>query len=283
MPSSQPRHALAALAISALLALPTSSPAQGPACPEGMRPLAGGRYRPVDAAAAAVVAPFCLDQIEVTAAGYAACVRAGGCRDEGLACGKAATYGAPGKATHPVNCVTWFDADAFCRAQGKRLPSDPEWEWAARGQARGSTYPWGDAPPAGRACWDGKGNSLGSGGRNETCPVASNPAGDSPEGLADLGGNVREWTSGRDGRLRVVRGGSWGDSLPEFLAAAFRGMNAPDERFELTGFRCAADPVPDRSAAAPPARAEAEGPGAIRVDIGTIRIDLPQGGPGTGR
>ncbi|HSN13221.1 MAG TPA: SUMF1/EgtB/PvdO family nonheme iron enzyme, partial [Anaeromyxobacteraceae bacterium] len=69
------------------------------------------------------------------------------------------------------------------------------------------------------------------------------PAGDSADGISDLAGNVREWTASRDGRFRIVRGGSWGDSLPDFVAVAFRGMNAPDERFELTGFRCAADPA----------------------------------------
>ena len=57
---------------------------------------------------------------------------------------------------------------------------------------------------------------------------------------------MREWTASRIGKDRVVRGGSWGDSLPEFLAAGFRGMNAPDERFEITGFRCAAALSPAR-------------------------------------
>jgi len=240
-----------------------------------VRPLTGGHFRLADGSATVDVTPFCLDQIEVTAAGFAACVRDGTCPDDGLQCGKAATYAAQGKATHPINCVTWFQADAFCRAQGKRLPTEGEWEWAARGQARASTYPWGEAAPASRACWDGKGNAAGSGGRNETCPVATHPQSDSPEGLSDLGGNVREWTTGADGRLRVVRGGSWGDSLPDFLAAGFRGMNAPDERFELTGFRCAAAPVAAHDAPAQAARPPAAAP--VRVDIGTIRIDLPAG------
>jgi hypothetical protein len=74
--------------------------------------------------------------------------------------------------------------------------------------------------------------------------VGAHPDGDSPEGVSDLAGNVREWTSSASGRFRIVRGGSWGDSLPDFLAVSFRGLNAPDERFELTGFRCAAEPLP---------------------------------------
>jgi hypothetical protein len=207
-----------------------------------MRPLAGGRFTLADGSEVAEVGALCLDVAEVTAAAYAACVQRGACEESGLRCGKAATYGNKAKAGHPVNCVTWNDADRYCRAQGKRLPSEAEWEWAARGRLRAFAYPWGSGPPADRACWDGQGSTLGKGGRNETCPVGAFPGGDSPDGIHDLGGNVREWTSSRVGRDRVVRGGSWGDSLPEFLAAGFRGMNAVDERFELTGFRCAATP-----------------------------------------
>ncbi|HET9551692.1 MAG TPA: SUMF1/EgtB/PvdO family nonheme iron enzyme [Anaeromyxobacteraceae bacterium] len=258
--SASPTPHLRRLAPLLLLALPLAARAAG-ACPEGMRPIGGGRFRLADGSSAANLAPFCMDRVEVTVASYAACVRSGRCKDEGLACGKAATYGAKGKGDHPVNCVTWIDADRFCRAIGKRLPTEAEWEWAARGQTRGTVYPWGAAAPADRACWDGKGSELGAGERNETCPVGSHPSGDSPDGLSDLGGNVREWTDSADGRMKVVRGGSWGDSLPDFLAAGFRGMNAPDERFELTGFRCAAEPgaavVPLQVASAVPAPASA--------------------------
>jgi len=216
-------------------------PWHAPTCPDGMRPLGGGRFTLADGSATVEVAGFCLDAIEVTAAGYAACVRANACSADDLVCGKAATYGASGKASHPINCVSWIDADAFCQWQGKRLPTEAEWEWAARGQARGSRYPWGEVSPGRRACWDGKGNSWGAGGRGGSCPVASHPAGDSPDGLHDLAGNVREWTGSGDWRERVIRGGSWGDSLDWFLASGFRGFNHPLERFELTGFRCAAD------------------------------------------
>jgi formylglycine-generating enzyme required for sulfatase activity len=274
----------------ALALLAPAARADG-ACPPGMKTLEGGRFRLADGSAEAAVAPFCLDEIEVTAAGYAACVRAGACHDEALVCGKAATYGARGKATHPVNCVDWEDADAFCRAQGKRLPTEAEWEWAARGQARARRYPWGEAPPAARACWDGEGSALGAGGRIETCPVAMHPAGDSADGVHDLGGNVREWTASEDGRFRVVRGGSWGDSLPDFLAAGFRGMNAPDERFELTGFRCAAARGPGLAPVAmarpppatPPPAVESPARSTVRMELGPLQVSLPPGGGGDGR
>jgi formylglycine-generating enzyme required for sulfatase activity len=224
-------------------------------CREGQRPLGAGRFTLADGSAAVEVEPFCLDAIEVTADAYAACVRAGACVAERLACSNAATFAAKGKGSHPVNCVSWFEADAYCRWQGLRLPTEGEWEWAARGQGRASRYPWGEADPGKRACWDGKGSALGQGGRQGTCPVAMHPDGDSPDGLHDLGGNVREWTASGDDRERVLRGGSWGDSIDWFLSAGFRGLNHPRERFELTGFRCAASiPAPAPAPSSTPAQ-----------------------------
>jgi formylglycine-generating enzyme required for sulfatase activity len=206
-------------------------------CPPGMKRLGGGSFRMASGDPARVL-PFCMDATEVTVAAYRRCVDADACRADDLVCGAAATFGAPGASSRPVNCVSWFEADAFCRAHGKRLPTEPEWEWAARGGARARTYPWGEAEPAGRACWDGEGNSAGKGERTTPCAVGAHPRSRSADGLEDLAGNVREWTATEVERFRVVRGGSWGDSLPEFLSAGFRGWNAPDERMELTGFRC---------------------------------------------
>jgi formylglycine-generating enzyme required for sulfatase activity len=228
---------LAPALLALALLLPAAVPAAG--CPPGMRRIPGGTWRQPDGEKVEV-ASFCMDVTEVTAGAYARCAEAGACQIGDLDCGNAATFGHPGTANHPVNCVTWFEADTFCRAHGKRLPSEPEWEWAARGERRGSTFPWGEAPPASRACWDGDGNAAGKGERKATCAVGAHPRAASPDGLQDLAGNVREWTATESGRFRVLRGGSWGDSLPEFLSSGFRGWNAPDERMELTGFRCAA-------------------------------------------
>jgi formylglycine-generating enzyme len=229
--------ALAAL----LLALPSMAAAASAApCPSGMKKLAAGTFRMVDGTPARLQ-PYCMDATEVTVAAYARCVDAGACRAEDLECGNAATWGKPGAASNPMNCVSWFEADAFCRAHGKRLPTEAEWEWAARGGPRAFTYPWGEEPPGSRACWDGDGNSKTKGERKATCAVGANPRSKSPDGLQDLGGNVREWTATEADRFRVLRGGSWGDSLPEFLSAGFRGWNAPDERMELTGFRCVSE------------------------------------------
>jgi len=248
----------AAVLLGLALAAPTSAAAQG--CPDGMRPLHAGRFPLASGSGVGEVGEYCLDATEVSADDWAGCVRKGRCSDAGLYCSKAATYGVKGRGDHPINCVAWTEADAYCKALGKRLPTEAEWEWAARGALRGWKFPWGVAAPGARACWDGPGNALGKGGRTGTCATGSIPLGDNPDGVHDLAGNVREWTSSADGRLKVVRGGSWGDSLPDFLAAGFRGMNAPDERFEITGFRCAApvDPARARAAAAAPAEPEAE-------------------------
>jgi sulfatase modifying factor 1 len=239
--AARPR-ALSLLSCLAALAGPVATArAQAGAddCPAGMVRVEGGRLQSPDADGYRVPS-FCLDRTEVTVEAYASCVDVGACNAEGLECGAAATWGKRKLRSHPVNCVTWAEAETYCREHGKRLPAEEEWEWAARGGRRALTYPWGEEPPDERVCWDGEGNSKGKGERKGTCPVGAHPRSRSPDGIQDLAGNVREWTSTEHQRFRVLRGGSWGDTRPDFLAAAFRGWNAPDERMELLGFRCAA-------------------------------------------
>ncbi len=229
---------IAAFSLAVALA-PAPAHAKG-GCPAGMVLVGGGVLQREGETMR--VPTFCMDKTEVTVDAYASCVELGACNAAELECGNAATWGKKGFGGHPVNCVTWDEAENFCREHGKRLPSEEEFEWAARGGKRALTYPWGEAAPADRACWDGVGNAMGAGERKSTCAVGSNPRSKSPDGIQDLAGNVREWTSTEHDRHRVLRGGSWGDSLPEFLAVAFRGWNAPDERIELTGFRCVIQP-----------------------------------------
>ncbi len=237
MPSARPGVSTLAKMVASLML--SSAAAQAGDCPPGMAQVGGGTQRV--GKRKVEIKSFCFDRTEVTVDAYASCAKIGVCASEGLECGNGATWNKKGRGSHPVNCVTWDDADNFCRAHGKRLPTEEEFEWAARGRDRAQTYPWGEEPPADRACWDGAGSSVGAGERKEPCRVGSNPRADSPDGLADLAGNVREWTASKHGRFRVLRGGSWGDSLASFLSATFRGWNAPDERMELLGFRCAAE------------------------------------------
>jgi formylglycine-generating enzyme required for sulfatase activity len=155
-----------------------------------------------------------------------------------------------GYESHPVNEVTWNGARAYCAWRGARLPTEAEWEAAARGR-EGRPYPWGTEPPSGERAVFGRRS-------NHTDAVGSHPPGATPEGVHDLAGNVAEWTStlyqpypyrADDGREdpdahgeRVTRGGDHVfDSTPEKLRASFRGgfSRAPAVGHRHIGFRCA--------------------------------------------
>jgi formylglycine-generating enzyme required for sulfatase activity len=157
-----------------------------------------------------VVDAFRIDKVEVTNGRYLRCVAAGGCT--------VPVGGNPaerGRMDQPVTILSWRQADAYCRWAGKRLPTEAEWEKAARGP-NGRRYPWGDTFEPDRA---NAGHTLGLG------TVGRHPSGASPYGVLDMAGSVWEWTSSlyrpypydpRDGRedpdargARVNRGGSW--------------------------------------------------------------------------
>jgi len=159
---------------------------------------------------------------------------------------------APGAADRPVPESTWRGARAFCAWRGARLPTEAEWEAAARGMA-GRTYPWGEAPPTPERAVYGR-------ARGQTDPVGSHPEGATPEGVFDLAGNVAEWTSSlfrpypydpSDGREnpdadgeRVTRGGDHVfDVGADKLTAIFRDgfSRDPGRGHRHIGFRCAKD------------------------------------------
>jgi formylglycine-generating enzyme required for sulfatase activity len=223
-----------------------SAPAAGTGgCPAGMMKVAGGSFKMGDRGDQVTVDGYCLDVTEVTVEAYASCTTGGKCSDSGLSCDSTyANWGKAGRGTHPINCVDWNQSDAYCKAQGKRLPTEEEWEWAARGGEKGTTYPWGNEAPGRQLCWDGEGSDLGKGNRQSTCPVGSYAAGDAPQGIHDLAGNVWEWTSTvyESGPGRVYRGGGWYNVDPSYLRAAFRLGSSPSYRNNNLGFRCARTP-----------------------------------------
>jgi len=156
--------------------------------------------------------------------------------------------GVAGRDDHPVVQVSARDAEAYCAWAGLRLPTDSEWEFAARG-TDGRRFPWGDDPPG-----DGEPRRANFGtvpccapsaedGHVKTAPVGRYPDGASPFGLLDMAGNVWEWTSSRfPGRPDEValRGGGWGNN-PYCLRVSYRHGNPDDIGLDMVGFRCAQD------------------------------------------
>ncbi len=184
------------------------------------------------------VQAFSIDAAEVTVDSYAACVSAGKCSkpDDDGRC----NWGKGDRGNHPVNCVDWDQAKAFCGWAQKRLPTEHEWQRAAQG-ARGLTYPWGEEAPSNQLCWDGEGSPVGKGNRQSTCAVRNFPAGGTAQGVHDLSGNVSEWTAScfdEKCSARVYRGGSWINGNPWRVRAAERDWNVPSTRFNFLGFRC---------------------------------------------
>jgi formylglycine-generating enzyme required for sulfatase activity len=149
---------------------------------------------------------------------------------------------------HPVVQVSARDAAAFCRWIGHRLPTEEEWEFAARG-ADGRQYPWGHSPPREGDVHRANFGTISccaadaSDGFETTAPVGRYPKGASPFGLLDMAGNVWEWTASRfPGRPDevVLRGGGWGNN-PWCLRTSYRHGNPPNIGLDMVGIRCAAD------------------------------------------
>jgi formylglycine-generating enzyme required for sulfatase activity/tRNA A-37 threonylcarbamoyl transferase component Bud32 len=249
-------------------------------CPRGMVRIAGGdlamgsegglpEERPVHTVH---VATLCADATEVTASEYDQCVKKKSCpappegadwpqitKDDRQRWSKYCNYGAKDRGEHPMNCVSFDDAVAYCRYAGKRMPTEQQWELVARG-VEGRTYPWGhDAPAAARvnACDRGcaqRGDAQivgahldGDDGWEATSPVATFGQGATPAGVFDLAGNVAEWTdaafcpygeSACGSSAKVVRGGSWLSDTPVLLRATARAKSSPVTRAPDIGFRC---------------------------------------------
>jgi eukaryotic-like serine/threonine-protein kinase len=260
-------------------------------CPAGMISIPGGSFfmgsdeglafeKPSHQVA---IAPFCIDEFEVTVDKYKTCSDEGRCKRAGSTNEWASITDKERKVfdptcnvrdpeargKHPINCVDWEMADKYCHEQGGRLPTEAEWEFAARGPD-GRKYPWGDEDPSagrmnacGKECvaWGAKNGVEEKGmydvddGFATTAPVGSFPKGASRYGVQDVVGNVWEWVADwygpyasaeeRDpkgpsaGEERVIRGGSWNGSYASWVRPTFRYKDAPTKRSYGIGFRCA--------------------------------------------
>ena len=202
---------------------------------------------------------FELGCTEATVAAFKPCVEAWNCPRETYLTYEQSEFcnlGAPGRELHPMNCLSFLGARAFCRHAGMRLPTHAEWLLAARG-SESRKYPWGEAPPdcslasyhseEGRGC-----------GTSTTVPAGSQPAGAGPYGHTELAGNVLEWTSTIASScsentpeqidvdpetMRFSEGGSFADS-DTALASDFDTVEELQAQHVGMGVRCARTPDP---------------------------------------
>lgn len=213
----------------------------------------GGRfqiptYSGVGDSIGAVVNPFDISKAEVTVEQYAECVDKGECRKPIIRNGDGCNY-RPGRQLYPMNCIDWFDASAYAKFKGGRLPSSNQWLYAATSGGKHWKYPWGsDEPTCDRVVM----RCNGSSGVDGTLPVCSKPAGNTEEGLCDIVGNVQEWTSDRFGSgtgmhaRRVVHGSSFAPSSPVYHEVGTRTYEDPASWIHsYIGFRIARETPAD--------------------------------------
>ena len=198
---------------------------------------------------------FEVDQTEVTAAAFHACVAAGSCDEltDGDCNSGSTTYGKPDAATHPVTCADWWAADAYCAWSGKAICTEAQWEKAARGP-EGAVYPWGSQQPSCELAVMAAGGAGCATGK--TWPAGSKTPGASPYGALGLAGNVSEWvydfygsdyygtspslnpTGPLTGEHRVLRGGSYINQNTALLRTSDRLSDGPGGAYHYVGFRC---------------------------------------------
>jgi formylglycine-generating enzyme required for sulfatase activity len=239
---------------------------------------------------------YWIDRTEVTQGQYLRCVEAGACQAPS-ACedGERATEDSSSE-DHPVVCVGWQDAQTYCEWAGARLPTEAEWEYAARGPD-GNLYPWGGEPGGARqnycddTCTDAWADEAVDDGYPKTSPVYRYPEGASWCGALDMAGNVYEWvadwlgpypsgsltnpTGPSSGYERVLRGSSW-KSFWDRARGATRDSVSPDSRYDHIGFRCAGNlETPEPGAATLPSSPGTPGPEVVATSVQAAQATAP--------
>lgn len=204
------------------------------------------------------VPEFSMKRTEVTVSEYENCVNQGVCSipvGEDTSCNWDTRDQNP---DFPVNCIQWEQAVIYCSWIGARLPSEAEWEYAARSTGENDTYPWGPESPSCIYAIMTDNNGVAGCGTNRTWSVCSKPDGNTGQGLCDMAGNVQEWVQDHhhidyngdppldgsawednDGIYRVLRGAAYDGAFASHFKASFRGNDIPTSVRSSIGFRCA--------------------------------------------
>lgn len=215
-------------------------------CPEGMKVIPGGQFwigterevfdREENPRFQTKLPSFCADVFEVSTNEYESCVSSGACTEpslKNLTCNSVEK----GKGEHPINCISYEQAQNVCAKREARLPTEIEWEYLARGGSQMRSYPWGESPPDGNTCWKHPG----------TCERGKDTEG--AFGLHDVVGNVWEWTDSwfgpypwpqKFGKSKVFRGGSWSRRFEKWMRPTLRNRVDPKSSGSHLGVRCVA-------------------------------------------
>jgi hypothetical protein len=211
-----------------------------PTCPANMVLIKGGTYTPT-AGTSMVLPDYCMDANETTAADFTLCVANGLCSvaNVNVVADARCFYGKAGKGTFPMNCLSTIGALEYCQKNGKHLPSEGEWEWAARGGPLGDIFPWGtDVPDVGglKLCW----NMASASG---ACDTRTHPSGNTPNGIYDMAGNVAEVVSTPfNATAQVAKGGAYTDTVAANVQVVARAAFSNSDANPSVGFRCASVP-----------------------------------------
>jgi formylglycine-generating enzyme len=224
--------------------VPAGLTPSGSKCPAGMALVKGGSFKltgyHASAGSTVTVKDYCLDLTEVTVGAYKSCTKKGTCPSTSLVCNQGSSSWNAGDDQLPLNCIDYNDSATYCTFAGKRLATEDEWEWAARGGGLGRKYPWGDTEDWSKLC------ASTPNKRTLPCKAGSFTAGDTPLGIHDMAGSLWEWTTTTRSQDNLtpgnhaIRGGGWDIvvGFPSFASSSRVGYE-PTYRSKAVGFRCA--------------------------------------------